>query len=414
MNQETTMDYEITDGAREYKAGLPAGDAQDVYDAMMRTFEHFKSENDDRLKTIEKRGGNVIAEEKVARIDAALNAHQQRLDELSLKGARPALSAEHAVRLHGAKERKSAFDAYIRSGESAGPRQIETKAMSVGSSPDGGYLVPEETEIEIGKRLNDISPMRSICALRAISGSIYRKPFMITGPATGWVGKTTARPQTASPVLDELSFPAMELYALPAATSTLLEDSAVNIDEWLAGEVELTLRDAGRRGFHQWRRQQQAEGLSRLRHPAECIVDLGQHRLCGDRRGRGIPGGKSVGCADRPDLRAAVGLSAERQFRDEPQDAKFSSQVQELKRRLSLAAAGRRWRQVEPDRVSVAGSRGHAGRRGQLAFRRLRRFPPRLSDRGPPGRAGVARSVFGEAVCAVLHDEAGRRRRARL
>jgi HK97 family phage major capsid protein len=30
----------------------------------------------------------------------------------------------------------------------------------------------------------------------------------------------------------------MELYAMPAATPTLLEDSAVNIDEWLAGEVE--------------------------------------------------------------------------------------------------------------------------------------------------------------------------------
>jgi HK97 family phage major capsid protein len=39
-------------------------------------------------------------------------------------------------------------------------------------------------------------------------------------------------------VLDSLSFPAMELYAMPAATSTLLEDSAVNIDEWLAAEVE--------------------------------------------------------------------------------------------------------------------------------------------------------------------------------
>src|SRR4029077_6681427 len=30
----------------------------------------------------------------------------------------------------------------------------------------------------------------------------------------------------------------MELYAMPAATAALLEDSAVNIDEWLAGEVE--------------------------------------------------------------------------------------------------------------------------------------------------------------------------------
>jgi HK97 family phage major capsid protein len=39
-------------------------------------------------------------------------------------------------------------------------------------------------------------------------------------------------------VLDSLSFPTMELYAMPAATATLLEDSAVNIDEWLAAEVE--------------------------------------------------------------------------------------------------------------------------------------------------------------------------------
>jgi len=74
--------------------------------------------------------------------------------------------------------------------------------------------------------------------MRTISSNIYKKPFMITGPMVGWVGETDARLQTASPSLDELSFPAMELFAMPAATTTLLEDSAVNIDEWLAQEVE--------------------------------------------------------------------------------------------------------------------------------------------------------------------------------
>lgn len=233
------MEFDSHDTVREHKAGLPSGDAQDVYDAMMRTFEDFKSENDARLKAVEMRGGDVIAEDKVARIDAALTAHQQRLDELALKSARPALSTEQG-RSFGDREHKSAFDAYIRNGESAGLRQIEVKAMTSASNPDGGYLVPAETETEIGKRLNDISPMRSICALRPISGGIYRKPFMITGPATGWVGETSVRSQTTSPVLDELSFPAMELYAMPAATATLLEDATVNIDDWLAGEVELT------------------------------------------------------------------------------------------------------------------------------------------------------------------------------
>jgi HK97 family phage major capsid protein len=61
---------------------------------------------------------------------------------------------------------------------------------------------------------------------------------MTAGPAVGWVGETDARTQTTSPVLDALSFPAMELYAMPAATASLLEDSAVNLDQWIAQEVE--------------------------------------------------------------------------------------------------------------------------------------------------------------------------------
>ena len=78
--------------------------------------------------------------------------------------------------------------------------------------------------------------------MRTISSNVYKKPFMTTGPAVGWVGETDVRTQTASPILDELSFPAMELYARPAATATLLEESAVNIDEWLAQEVVRLLR----------------------------------------------------------------------------------------------------------------------------------------------------------------------------
>jgi HK97 family phage major capsid protein len=103
--------------------------------------------------------------------------------------------------------------------------------MSVGSNPDGGYTVPVELEKAIGERLTAISPIRKIAGVREISGNVYKKPFMITGPAVGCA-------QTASATLDQLSFPAMELYAQPAATATLLEDSVVNIDEWLAGEVE--------------------------------------------------------------------------------------------------------------------------------------------------------------------------------
>jgi len=220
----------------ETKAGFPP-DAAVTHSEMMRAFEAFKEANDERLASLERRGGDVLLDEKVARIDAAIDTQQRRLDDLVLKGARPSLGGP-ALQTRDIREHKSAFEAYVRSGESADLRQLEVKAMSVGTPSDGGYLVPEEIERIIGRRLTNISPIRSIAGVREISGNVYKKPFMTAGPAVGWVGETAARPQTSSPVLDELLFPAMELYAMPAATSALLEDSAVNIDEWIAGEVE--------------------------------------------------------------------------------------------------------------------------------------------------------------------------------
>src|SRR3954467_14954770 len=81
------MDFDIHDRTPETKAGIPASDAQDVYEAMMRTFEEFKTENDGRLKAVEQRKGDVLAEDKLARINSALEGHQQQLDALTLKGA---------------------------------------------------------------------------------------------------------------------------------------------------------------------------------------------------------------------------------------------------------------------------------------------------------------------------------------
>ena len=217
----------------ETKSGIP-GDSLVTHDDMMRTFEAFKDANDARLAEIDKRGGDPLLEEKVARIDKAIDA-------LMLKAARPALSAGGGAAspaASAARERKSAFAAYLRGGDNTGLRALEVKAMSAGTPADGGYLVPVELESEIGKRLAAISPIRAIASVREISGSVYTKPFMTAGPATGWVGETAERTQTASPVLDELEFPAMELYAMPAATATLLEDSAVDIDAWIAAEVE--------------------------------------------------------------------------------------------------------------------------------------------------------------------------------
>ncbi|HWE78010.1 MAG TPA: phage major capsid protein [Pseudolabrys sp.] len=228
------MDIDTGTGL-ETKAGIPH-DAVVTHGDMMRAFEAFKDTNDERLA---KRDGDVLLEQKLARIGETIDAQARRLDEITLKASRPALGQESHARLRtGAPEHKAAFEAYVRTGESGNLRALEVKAMTIGSNPDGGYLVPPEIEATIGQRLTAISPIRNIAGQRTISSNVYKKPFMTTGPAVGWVGESDARTQTASPVLDELVYPAMELYAMPAATASLLEDSAVNIDQWIAQEVE--------------------------------------------------------------------------------------------------------------------------------------------------------------------------------
>ena len=89
------------------------------------------------------------------------------------------------------------------------------------------------------RRLGQISPIRSIAGNRQVSSPTFQKAYSATGPAGGWVAETTAvNTPTASPPLQQLVFPTMELYAMPSATQALLDDSVVDIETWLAGEID--------------------------------------------------------------------------------------------------------------------------------------------------------------------------------
>jgi len=210
-------------------------DVAQAFEEFLSTFEDYRQSNDQRLAEIERRGGDILAEEKLDRIDTALDEQKRTLDRLLVKRARPDLGRGDGREPSAVRQ---AFEAYVRRGDEAGLRQSERKAMQTGSDPDGGYLVPDELDSEIGRRLSELSPIRSIATVRQVSGAVLKKPFALDGMATGWVGETDARPQTATPQLAELQFPTLELYAMPAATAALIDDSALDIEEWVAAEVE--------------------------------------------------------------------------------------------------------------------------------------------------------------------------------
>lgn len=231
---------------KETKTVSGTPEARAAMHEMMAAFEAFKGANDARLDEIErKRSADTLLEEKVARIDQAVGAAQARLDRVVSEWRRPGIESDGrhpsvpavcraAAPLHG-EETKAAFDGYLKTGQSFG---LELKAGLSTASNSAGYVVPEQTERAIERRLMAGSPMREIATVRTVGAGVFRKPVSTAGVASGWVAETAARPETDPATLALLEFPSADLYANPAATQSLLDDALIDLDEWLAAEVE--------------------------------------------------------------------------------------------------------------------------------------------------------------------------------
>ena len=250
---------------KERKEASGADDLQtkEAVGNFMKSWEEFKSANDRRMKAIEKKQEDILNEENVDRLSKSLDAQEQAIaeqrkchqdqlqamakqqeaiDALQLALERPAMEGEDAPKRLSADQlsyKKSLMN-YVRKGDVSGDmRELEAKALTVGTDPDGGYLVTPDMEQMIDRVVTEISPIRQIASVISIGSSVHKRPVSKGGAASGWVGETGSRPQTQSPDLSLLEFPTMELYAMPAATQSLLDDARVNIEEWLAEEVNV-------------------------------------------------------------------------------------------------------------------------------------------------------------------------------
>ena len=219
----------------ETKAGQDA-DVRGAMREFLGAFEQFKSANDRRLKSLEKkRKDDVVLREKIDRINDAVSEQKRHVDRIALQSRRPQLQGSARIEND---ERKTAFQRYMRVGDATSIATLEEKSLNVGTDAEGGYLAPEQTEAIITAAVKDISPIRQIASIREIGANIFRKPVSNGDGAAGWVGETAARVETTAPTITAIDFPTMELYAMPAASQTLLDDSIVDIEQWLADEVQ--------------------------------------------------------------------------------------------------------------------------------------------------------------------------------
>ncbi|GBU17225.1 MULTISPECIES: phage major capsid protein [Methylobacterium] len=218
-----------------------ASDPMAVLAQLQQAFNAFKAENETKLAA--KAGKeDVVTNEKVDRINAAVGELQASLSELAIKIAAAAITGGGAPRPGDDAAYNTAFTAYARTGDGesaikaqqfAGPRAT----LSVGSNPDGGLLAPVEWDRTITDKLKIVSAMRTLARVISISSTGFTKVYNDRATASGWVGETTARPGTGNAQFQQATFTTGELYAMPIASQQLLEDALIDIGAWLGDEV---------------------------------------------------------------------------------------------------------------------------------------------------------------------------------
>ena len=126
-------------------------DLAQEFDNLRQGFEAYKETNDTTVNDMKRKGGvDVILQEKLARLDDFMDEAKSSLDRAVLRSSRPSLSSSEAeTGTYESREHKKAFNAYVRTGETSNLKRLEEKALSVGSGPDGGFLVPVPAEREL-------------------------------------------------------------------------------------------------------------------------------------------------------------------------------------------------------------------------------------------------------------------------
>lgn len=215
---------------------------KEALEGLGKDFHEYKKVNDKALE--EAKNGAISAEskERLEKIDKFMDDARDRVDGLETAMKRSQM--EH-IDTDGKKltpeqaEHKAAINAYARKGFDR-LSEDEKKSLTANSDPDGGFFVRPEVSNEILRTVTETSPIRSVASVITIGSGSFEQPKR-TAAHTGatWSGETGSPDDSVGPKVGILTIFAHMLSADPKASQTLLDDSVVSIEQWLADEVAL-------------------------------------------------------------------------------------------------------------------------------------------------------------------------------
>lgn len=212
-------------------------DVEQVAQELQSKFDDFKSKNDKRIDALESEKGKLAGQ--VETLNGKLSELESLKSDLETELAAVKRPGAPQQQSKAATEHKTAFMQFMRKGDDDGLRDLERKALQIGTDEDGGYAVPEELDRNILTLLKDEVVMRQEATVITIGGSDYKKLVNVGGTASGWVGEADARPATDASKL-KLIEPFMgEIYGNPQATQKMLDDVFFNAEDWINSELAI-------------------------------------------------------------------------------------------------------------------------------------------------------------------------------
>ena len=178
------------------------------------------------------RGFRTDLERRLADQASRLDA----LDRKALAAARPPLSAGRA---DPAAPHRKAFAAYVRQGDEDRVRSldIEEKALNTAVAGEGGVLVDPHTSDRVESVLRGSSSLRAIARIVQVEATAYDALIDHAEMGADWITEASTIGETATPQIDRISIPLHELSATPKASQRLLDDSAFDVEGWLAERI---------------------------------------------------------------------------------------------------------------------------------------------------------------------------------
>ncbi|WJS86203.1 phage major capsid protein [Paracoccus sp. TOH] len=169
-------------------------------------------------------------------IQKRLEAQEERmtmLDRKTISRARAPLSAEAD---QGAPHQK-AFDAYIRHGDDGALRGLPLEGKAMTTTSDGGFLAAPTVALQVQEALNVTASLRKVANVVTVESATYEVLVDMGDIAHGWASEATAQAETGSSTVQRVVIPVHELSAMPKASQRLLDDSAFDVETWLAGRI---------------------------------------------------------------------------------------------------------------------------------------------------------------------------------